>query len=237
MSLELRGVSKQYSNGAVGALDVDLTVAVGSFVALFGPSGSGKTSQLHMLGLLQRPDSGEVWLDGERVDQTSEAAAARLRRSKLGFVFQSASLLRLVSARENVDVSMRLSGGRGVEAKEKVKAALASVGMADRMEHRPDEMSGGEQQRVSIARALVHEPKYMLADEPTGELDTVTGAGILAMLRGIADTGTTVVMATHDPAAINFVDKAYFVESGTLHEPDRDELNLWLTEGTEFDTP
>jgi putative ABC transport system ATP-binding protein len=237
MSLELRGVSKQYPNGAVGALNVDLTVAVGSFVALFGPSGSGKTSQLHMLGLLQRPDSGEVWLDGERVDQTSEAAAARLRRSKLGFVFQSASLLRLVSARENVDVSMRLSGGRGAETKEKVKAALASVGMAERMDHRPDEMSGGEQQRVSIARALVHEPKYMLADEPTGELDTVTGAGILAMLREIADTGTTVVMATHDPAAINFVDKAYFVESGALHEPDRDELNLWLTEGTEFDTP
>lgn len=236
MSLELRNVSRRYPNGAVGALDVNLTVDSGSFVALFGPSGSGKTSQLHMLGLLQRPDEGEVWIDGERVDQLSESAAAKVRRSKLGFVFQSASLLRLVSARENVDVSMRLTGKRGADAKQKVEAALESVGMSGRMDHRPDEMSGGEQQRVSIARALVHQPKYLLADEPTGELDTTTGAGILQMLRDIADGGTTVVMATHDPAAIEYVDTAYFVESGSLHLPNREELGLWLTEGTEFET-
>jgi ABC-type lipoprotein export system ATPase subunit len=189
-----------------------------------------------MLGLLQRPDEGEVWIDGERVDQLSESAAAKVRRSKLGFVFQSASLLRLVSARENVDVSMRLTGKRGADAKQKVEAALESVGMSGRMDHRPDEMSGGEQQRVSIARALVHQPKYLLADEPTGELDTTTGAGILQMLRDIADGGTTVVMATHDPAAIEYVDTAYFVESGSLHLPNREELGLWLTEGTEFET-
>lgn len=236
MSLELRDVSRRYPNSAVGALHVDLTVESGSFVALFGPSGSGKTSQLHMLGLLQRPDEGEVWIDGERVDQLSESGAAKVRRSKLGFVFQSASLLRLISARENVDVSMRLTGKRGSDAKQTVEAALASVGMAGRMDHRPDEMSGGEQQRVSIARALVHQPKYLLADEPTGELDTTTGAGILQMLRDIADGGTTVVMATHDPAAIEYVDTAYFVESGSLHLPNRDELGLWLTEGTEFQT-
>lgn len=234
MSLELRNASKRYPNGAIGADKVDLTIEVGNFVALFGPSGSGKTSQLHMLGLLQRPDEGEVWIDGERVDKVSEAGAAKLRRSKLGFVFQSASLLRLASARENVDVSMRLSGLRGAATRERVENALATVGMAGRMDHRPDEMSGGEQQRVSIARALVHEPKYLLADEPTGELDTTTGAGILQMLRDIADGGTTIVMATHDPAAIDFVDTAYFVRSGTLHLPDRAELNLWLTEGTEF---
>jgi ABC-type lipoprotein export system ATPase subunit len=234
MTLELRQATKRYPNGAIGADRVDLVVGEGKFVALFGPSGSGKTSQLHMLGLLQRPDEGEIWIDGERVDQLSEAAAARLRRSKLGFVFQSASLLRLVSARENVDVSMRLSGQRGTGARERVEAALESVGMGGRLDHRPDEMSGGEQQRVSIARALVHEPKYLLADEPTGELDTVTGRGILQMLRDIADRGMTVVMATHDPAAINFVDTAYFVQSGTLHLPDRDELSLWLTEGKEF---
>ena len=236
MSLELRNATKKYPNGAVGALGVDLAVETGTFVALFGPSGSGKTSQLHMLGLLQRPDEGEVWIDGERVDQLSEAGAARLRRTKLGFVFQSASLLTLASARENVDVSLRLNNARGGDARRRVEAALDSVGMGARMDHRPDEMSGGEQQRVSIARALVHEPAYLLADEPTGELDTTTGAGILQMLRDIADGGTTVVMATHDPAAIDFVDVAYFVQSGTLHLPDRDELNLWLTEGTEFAT-
>ncbi len=236
MSLELRGVSKRYSNGAIGALDVDLAVPTGSFVALFGPSGSGKTSQLHMMGLLQRPDAGEVWIDGERVDDLSETGAAKLRSTKLGFVFQSASLLNLASARENVDVSLRLNGQRGSEARRRVEAALASVGLAGRMDHRPAEMSGGEQQRVSIARALVHEPEYLLADEPTGELDTETGFGILRMLANIAKAGTTVVMATHDPKAIDYVDKAYFVRSGTLHLPDRDELNLWLTEGTEFAT-
>lgn len=234
MSLELRNVTKRYPNGAIGADGVNLEIKSGTFVALFGPSGSGKTSQLHMLGLLQRPDEGDVWIDGERVDQLSEAGAARLRRSKLGFVFQSASLIRLASARENVDVSMRLSNLRGSAARDRVESALATVGMGGRMDHRPDEMSGGEQQRVSIARALVHEPKYLLADEPTGELDTTTGAGILQMLRDIADGGTTIVMATHDPAAIDYVDTAYFVRSGTLHLPDRAELNLWLTEGTEF---
>jgi putative ABC transport system ATP-binding protein len=236
MSLELRNVTKRYPNGAIGALGVDLEVSTGTFVALFGPSGSGKTSQLHMLGLLQRPDEGEVWIDGERADQLSEAGAARLRRTKLGFVFQSASLLTLASARENVDVSLRLSGARGADAKRRVEAALETVDLLRRIDHRPDEMSGGEQQRVSIARALVHEPKYLLADEPTGELDTTTGAGILQMLKDIASRGTTVLMATHDPAAIDYVDVAYFVRSGTLHLPDRDELNLWLTDGTEFTT-
>jgi len=236
MGLELRQVSKRYSNGAVGARDVDLTVGVGEFIALFGPSGSGKTSLVHMLGLLQHPDSGEVWIDGERVDDLSEGDTAKLRRTKLGFVFQSASLIRLISARENVDVSMRLNGLRSRDARAKVEAALAVVDMSERMNHRPDEMSGGEQQRVSIARALVHEPEYLLADEPTGELDTTTGTGILTMLREIADSGTTVVMATHDPKAIEFVDTAYFVESGELHSPRRDELGLWLTEGTAFET-
>jgi putative ABC transport system ATP-binding protein len=236
MGLELRQVSKRYPNGAVGARDVDLAIGTGEFVALFGPSGSGKTSQLHMLGLLQHPDAGEVWVDGDRVDRLSEGDAARLRRTKLGFVFQSANLIRLISARENVDVSMRLNGLRGRDARAKVEAALAAVGMAERMNHRPDEMSGGEQQRVSIARALVHEPVHLLADEPTGELDVATGTGILTMLREIADAGTTVVMATHDPRAIEFVDTAYFVESGSLHLPGRDELTLWLTEGTAFET-
>lgn len=236
MSLELRGVTKAYPNGAIGARDVDLTVESGTFIALFGPSGSGKTSQLHMMGLLQRPDAGEVWLDGERVDDLSEGAAARMRRTKLGFVFQSASLLTLASARENVDVSLRLNGVRGADARSRVEDTLGSVGMGERLDHRPDEMSGGEQQRVSIARALVHEPEYLLADEPTGELDTATGAGILQMLKDIAARGTTVVMATHDPAAIDYVERAYFVASGALHLPDRDELNLWLTEGTEFST-
>ncbi|MEN8235215.1 MAG: ABC transporter ATP-binding protein [Actinomycetota bacterium] len=236
MSLVLRNVSKKYPNGSIGALDVDLTVERGTFVALFGPSGSGKTSQLHMIGLLQRPDTGQVVIDGDRVDEVSETEAAEIRRTKLGFVFQSASLLNLLSAYENIDVSLRLLGVRGKHAKAAVMAALDAVDMQPRADHRPDEMSGGEQQRIAIARALVHEPNYVLADEPTGELDTVTGASILALLRRIADAGTTVVMATHDPAALAHVDEAYFIESGRLHRPRRDELNLWLTEGTSLST-
>ena len=236
MSLELRGVTKEYTNGAVGAIDVDLTVNAGDFVALFGPSGSGKTSQLHLLGLLQRPDSGTVWIDGERVDGVSEAAAAQIRKTKLGFVFQSAQLLPLLSARENIDVALRLLGIGGKAARDRVSRALEIVDMTPRAGHRPEEMSGGEQQRVAIARALVNAPEALLADEPTGELDTATGQAVLTLLRSIADEGTTVVMATHDPAALEHVDHAYFVESGKLHQPDRDELNLWLTEGEAFVT-
>ncbi|RPI20485.1 MAG: ABC transporter ATP-binding protein, partial [Actinobacteria bacterium] len=217
MSLELRKVTKRYPNGAVGAIDVDLAIGDGSFVALFGPSGSGKTSQLQLLGLLQRPDSGEVLIDGERVDHISEAAAAVVRRTKLGFVFQSAQLLPLLSAEENVDVSLRLLGIGGRVAREKVRNALEVVEMLPRAGHRSEEMSGGEKQRVAIARALVHAPEALLADEPTGELDTTTGQTILALMRSIADAGTTIVIATHDPAALEYVDHAYFVQSGTLH--------------------
>ncbi len=232
MAIELRRVSKRYPNGAIGALDVNLTTEAGEFVALFGPSGSGKTSLLQMAGLLLPPDEGEVLIDGSRVDDRSESATAALRRSKLGFVFQNAGLLQLLSAAENVDISLRLLGIGGRKGKERVNDALDSVDMVDRASHRPDELSGGERQRVAIARALVHEPGYILADEPTGELDTTTGAAILGLLQSVARSGTTVLMATHDPAAINYVDRAFFVSDGTLHTPNRRELTLWLTEGT-----
>lgn len=231
MSLELKHVTKVYPNGAIGALDVNLRVDEGEFVAFFGPSGSGKTSLLQMIGLLMPPDEGEVFIDGERVDQLSEGAGAVVRRTKLGFVFQSAGLLPLLSAEENVDVAMRLLNVGAKKAKTRVQVALEAVDMQARADHRPDELSGGEQQRVAIARGLVHAPGYLLCDEPTGELDTNTGADILGLLREIAANGTTVVMATHDPAALDYVDRAHFVQSGRLHLPDRSELNLWLTEG------
>jgi putative ABC transport system ATP-binding protein len=236
MALELRDVSKLYPGGAVGAKEVSLVVEPGEFVALFGPSGSGKTSLLHMSGLLLRPDSGEVVLDGDRVDDKGEGASAKVRRTELGFVFQTAGLLPLLSAAENVDVALRLLGVPARKAKGRVEAALESVEMAGRAAHRPDELSGGEQQRIAIARALVHGPSYLLADEPTGELDTGTGAAILDLLRTVARSGTAVVMATHDPAAINYVDRAFFVQDGTLHQPTREELSLWLTQGTSIET-
>ena len=231
MAIELVDVTKVYPQGAIGARNVSLHIEAGEFVALFGPSGSGKTSVVQIMGLLQPPDSGEVWIDGARVDGVSEAASARLRRARLGFIFQTAGLLGLLSAAENVDVALRLLGVGGREAKERVAAALAAVGMEGRSKHRPDELSGGEQQRVAIARALVHSPGYILADEPTGELDTGTGVAVLDLLQGIAKAGTAIVMATHDPAVLDYVDRAFFVRDGTLHQPDRAELGLWLTEG------
>jgi putative ABC transport system ATP-binding protein len=227
--IEIKGVSKRFGKGAIGADDVSLTIEAGEMVALFGPSGSGKTTILHMMGLLLRPDEGEVWLDGRRVDDLAESAAAQVRRKELGFVFQSFGLLPLLSAAENVEVALRLLGEPA--DKERIDAALAVVGLEERADHRPNEMSGGEQQRVALARALVHSPRVLFADEPTGELDTNTAAYVLDLLHQVAEDGATVVLATHDPLALEAVDRAFFVRDGALHEPDREELQLWLTEG------
>jgi putative ABC transport system ATP-binding protein len=229
--LELREVSKAYGKGAVGAADVSLTVERGQIIALFGPSGSGKTSILHIMGLLQEPDSGEVWLDGARVDSLPERKASEVRSRLLGFVFQSFGLLPLLSAEENVAVALRLLRIGGETARRQVRAAMEAVAIDHRSEHRPGELSGGEQQRVALARALVHNPKVILADEPTGELDTATAGYVLDMLRKVARGGSTVVIATHDPVALDFVDTAYFVRDGTLHLPEREELELWVREG------
>ena len=181
--IELRHVSKRFGQGAVGALDVSLAFPAGRMVALFGPSGSGKTTVLHMIGLLMSPDEGEIWLEGRRVDGLSERASAAVRRESLGFVFQSFGLVPLLTAEENVMVALRLLKIGGDKARERARAALEMVDLGHRAGHRPSEMSGGEQQRVALARALVHSPRVLLADEPTGELDTATGAYVLDLLR------------------------------------------------------
>lgn len=229
--LELKHITKRYGRGAIGADDVSVTVAAGKMVALFGPSGSGKTSILHIMGLLQEPDDGEVWIDGKRVDRLSERKAAEVRSHTLGFVFQSFGLLPLLSAEENIAVALRLLGVGGDHARSRVAAAMQVVGIDHRAEHRPGEMSGGEQQRVALARALVHAPRVVLADEPTGELDTATAAHVFDLLRRLAHNGVAVIIATHDPVALDFVDTAYFVRDGALHLPERAELELWVTEG------
>ena len=229
--LELKNISKQYGRDAIGAADVSLTVEPGKMVALFGPSGSGKTSILHIMGLLQSADSGEVWLDGRRIDGLSERRAAEIRSRELGFVFQSFGLLPLLSAAENVAVMLRLLGIGGETARKRVRQAMEAVGVEHRADHRPAELSGGEQQRVALARALVHSPKLILADEPTGELDTTTAAYVLELLHKVAAGGAMVVIATHDPVALDIVDTAYFVQDGELHLPDPDELQMWLAEG------
>jgi ABC-type lipoprotein export system ATPase subunit len=213
-------VSRVYHVGArpVTALQgVSLTAVAGQIVALRGRSGSGKTTLLNCIGGLDRPTTGEVWVARQNVTQMSERQRTLLRRHSIGFVFQSHALLPTYSARENVDLALRLVGlGRG-QRETRVNQVLSLVGLAKWGDHRPYEMSGGQQQRVAIARAIAARPALILADEPTGELDTTTGQQILQLLRSIADQEqTTILIATHDLAVDAFADEVHHLQDGRI---------------------
>ena len=199
---ELRGASKVYGQGAtaVAALqDVDLTVAEGEFVALVGPSGSGKTTLLQLLGGLDRPSSGDVLFEGRNMAKLRDGELSKLRLGTLGFVFQQFNLIPTLTAAQNVEVALAPTGGKTAARRETAMRRLDAVGLAARAEHLPSQLSGGEQQRVAIARALANEPRVILADEPTGNLDTTTGAEIIDLLTTISAEGRqTVVLITHD---------------------------------------
>ena len=203
--LELQGVVKHYRRGAeeVVALDgVDLVVGAGEAVALVGPSGSGKSTLLHLAGGLDVPDAGTVRVDGRDLADLGVAARARLRRREIGFVFQFFHLLPSLTVAENVELPLLLDGRRGRPARAAVAEVLDRVGVGNRAGHLPGELSGGEMQRTAIARALVGGPRLVLADEPTGNLDSATGRAVLDLLSGLVrDAGTTLVMVTHDEAA------------------------------------
>jgi putative ABC transport system ATP-binding protein len=164
-----------------------------------GPSGSGKSTLLNLIGCLERPTSGAVWIDGEPVQELGEIRLARIRRQSIGFVFQSFHLVPRMSAARNVELPLILAGVGPASRRERVRRALEAVGLAGRAHHRPDQMSGGECQRVAIARAMILEPHLLLADEPTGNLDTRTGEEILSLLEGMHRRGLTIVLVTHDP--------------------------------------
>jgi ABC-type lipoprotein export system ATPase subunit len=227
--LRVEGVTRTYrvDSRQVPALrGVDLAVGRGRVVALRGRSGSGKTTLLNCIGGLDRPDSGSVWLEGNDVTHLSDAAWVDLRRHRIGFVFQSHALLATYSARENVDLMLRLAGMKRSERGRRTEEVLATMGLARWIEHRTFELSGGQQQRVAIARAIAPWPSLLLADEPTGELDSATGQQILALFRHIADRdGTTVIIATHDLAVDAFADEVVHLEDG--HVVDR-RLGGWL---------
>lgn len=215
LAVDARGLSRVYGHGvdAVTALrDVDLSVARGEFVAVMGPSGSGKSTLMHLIGGLDRPDSGEVVVDGRSLGQMREDELAVFRRRRLGFVLQFFNLFPLLSAAENVAFPLLLDGRR--DALGRARDALERVGLGARANHRPGELSGGEQQRVAVARALVTEPAVVLADEPTGSLDSLAGEDVLRLLRSAADTGQSVVLITHDAPAAAYADRVVRLRDG-----------------------
>ena len=201
--LKLVNVTKTYHGGDVRtrALDgINLQMEAGEYLAITGPSGCGKSTLLAMLGLLDTPDSGEYWIDGQQVSRLGEAHLNRLRRGRIGFIFQNFNLIEALSVQENVELALQYMDVTVAERRRRAVAMLEKLGVAHRARHRPSQLSGGQQQRVAIARAMVPNPAVLLADEPTGNLDTARGEEVMRLLRQINGEGTTIVMVTHSPA-------------------------------------
>jgi putative ABC transport system ATP-binding protein len=220
--IEIHELTKVYGKGeiAVHALrGVDATVQEGEFVAMMGPSGSGKSTMMNILGCLDRPTTGAYILDGEDVSRLSKDRLARVRNKKIGFVFQSYNLLPRLTAVKNVMLPTLYNGqGRMTDAERYQRAVqvLESVGLGDRIHHRPNELSGGQQQRVAIARALVNDPSIVLADEPTGNLDTQSGEEIMELLCRLHDQGATIVMVTHDLEIAKYAGRVIYLVDGQI---------------------
>lgn len=216
-----RGLRLQYGQGpgVVRALDgVDLHVAPGEAVAVMGPSGCGKSSLLHLLGGLDRPSAGEVWLEGRRIDQLDEKSLAKLRRHAVGFIFQAFHLMEELTALENVEVPALLAGRTRREARERATELLDQVGLTDRAGHLPSSLSGGQRQRVAIARALSNDPLIVLADEPTGNLDSAATRDVLRLLDSLREHGQTLLIVTHDSRIAATADRLVSMRDGTFVE-------------------
>ena len=217
--LEMREVSKVYRTDTVAThalREVSLTVAEGEFVSVVGPSGSGKSTFLNIAGLLETFDEGAYQLDGQDVSTLGDNARSRLRNEKIGFVFQTFNLIPDLSVFDNVDVPLRYRGFRAAERKRRIEEVLELVGLAGRLKHLPAQLSGGQQQRVAIARALAGEPRFLLADEPTGNLDSATAAGVMALLAGIHGEGATIIMVTHDPGLAEQAQRSVRIADGRI---------------------
>ena len=224
--IETRGLGKVYSAGTqaevVALQGVDLRIDRGDFVAIMGPSGSGKSTLMNLVGCLDTASSGRYECDGVDVSTLDAEALATLRRDKIGFVFQGFNLLPRMTALDNVAMPLGYARVPVAERHGRARAALAAVGLAERAGHLPSELSGGQQQRVAIARALINQPPILLADEPTGALDSKTGEEILALFKRLRDTDHTVVLITHDAEVAAHADRTFVMHDGELHEEGRD---------------
>ncbi|MEV6427421.1 ABC transporter ATP-binding protein [Nocardia sp. NPDC051463] len=224
--LELSDITKHYRVGeqTVRALDgVSLRIGPGEFTSIIGPSGSGKSTLLHLLGALDSPDSGSIRFQGAEIGSLEEEKQSEFRRHRVGFIFQFFNLLPTLTAWENVAIPKLLDGTGLRKAKPRALELLDLVGLGDRAAHRPAELSGGQMQRVAVARALIMDPPLILADEPTGNLDSKTGASILKLLGDIASNGNSVVMVTHDMGAIEYCDRVITLRDGRIGSNDKVE--------------
>lgn len=222
--LEARRLAKTYDTGGaevVGLRGVDLSVDRGEFVAIMGPSGCGKSTLLNLLAGLDRPTSGEAWLDGERIDELSETELARLRRRKIGFVFQFFNLVPTLSVVENVELPLLLVGRRHKDARRCADELLSDLGIADKHGAAPALLSGGQQQRVALARALANTPDIVLGDEPTGNLDSAASREVLGLLRAARDRGQTLLIVTHDARVAAAADRVVTLRDGLVSDETR----------------
>jgi putative ABC transport system ATP-binding protein len=221
--IRVRELTRAYEMGTERILalrGVTLDIARNEYLAIMGPSGSGKSTMMNLLGCLDTPSSGEYWLNGEEVSRLTDDALARVRNREIGFVFQTFNLLPRASALHNVELPLVYAGVGGRERRARALEALTRVGLADRVHHRPNELSGGQRQRVAIARALVNRPSILLADEPTGNLDSVTSEEIMQVFADLHRAGQTVIMVTHEPDIATHAERTVVLRDGRI-ESDR----------------
>jgi putative ABC transport system ATP-binding protein len=221
--IRIRDLERRYVMGGevIHALrGVSLSIRRNEYVAIMGPSGSGKSTMMNVLGCLDTPDAGEYWLNGQEVSRLTDDALARVRNKEIGFVFQTFNLLPRATALHNVELPLIYAGLSARERRDRAMAALERVGLGNRMDHRPNELSGGQRQRVAIARALVNQPSILLADEPTGNLDSTTSADIMQVFGELHAMGQTVIMVTHEPDIAAFAERVVVLRDGRV-ESDR----------------
>ena len=226
MILQMRDICKDYPMGKTVThvlKNVDLDVSEGDYLAIMGPSGSGKTTLMNLIGCLDVPSSGSYLLGEREITKCSGKELAEIRNKEIGFVFQSFHLLPKLTALDNVALPLLYGGVKKAERQERARAALETVGLADRLDHRPDQLSGGQCQRVAIARAIVDKPRLLLADEPTGALDSASGAQVMELFRQLHDSGSTIIMITHDQGIAHHADTIMTIKDGVLSGGGKDE--------------